>query len=275
MERFGNGSVRELYDRSIYERSFTSELSIDKYQAKPAISNELSNIMFTCKHNRVFRRDREPSRIPEATLKRLRRKGRKLKEFVYERIRPSIPKSSWLRRYVKVRRVTKNVCELNTKRVRLNKMTQHNRLNCSVRVSQRIIKLKCRASRHLSMFSFNRPMCQIHESNYCKFQLSSDIKKNPGPTPMYIDPSKTITAPYSQANELVFGQNSGQQCVALSLCSLIYNNKQGINSANDLVSIMNIGNQLYSSLSQITKQSFLMQTELYRLLNVLETDYEL
>jgi len=30
--------------------------------------------MFTCKHNRVFRRDREPSRIPEASLKRLRRK---------------------------------------------------------------------------------------------------------------------------------------------------------------------------------------------------------
>ena len=92
---------------------------------------------------------------------------------------------------------------------------------------------------------------------------------------MYIDPSKTITAPYSQANELVFGQNSGQQCVALSLCSLIYNNKQGINSANDLVSIMNIGNQLCSSLSQLTKQSFLMQTELPTLLNVLETDYEL
>ena len=83
---------------------------------------------------------------------------------------------------------------------------------------------------------------------------------------MYIDPSKTITAPYSQANELVFGQNSGQQCVALSLYSLIYNKKQGINSADDLMSIMNIGNQLYSSLSQLTRQSFLMQTELLTLL---------
>ena len=123
VERFGNGSVHKLYERSIYERSFTSEPSIEKYQAKPAISKELSHIMFTCKHNRVFRRDREPSRMTEATLKRLRRKDRKLKEFVYERIRPSIPKSSWLRRYVKVRRVTKNVCKLNTKRVRLNKVT--------------------------------------------------------------------------------------------------------------------------------------------------------
>ena len=92
---------------------------------------------------------------------------------------------------------------------------------------------------------------------------------------MYIDPSKTITALHSQANELVFGQNSGQQCIAKSLCSLIYKNKQGINSANDLVSIMNNRNQLYSILSQLTKQSFIMQTELPTLLNVLETDYEL
>jgi len=34
VECFGNRSVRELYERSIYERSFTSEPSIEKYQAK-------------------------------------------------------------------------------------------------------------------------------------------------------------------------------------------------------------------------------------------------
>ena len=49
------------------------------------------------------------------------------------------------------------------------------------------------------MFSCNKPTClykrQTHVSKYCKFQLSSDIEKNPGPTPVYIDPSKTITAP--------------------------------------------------------------------------------
>jgi len=106
-------------------------------------------------------------------------------------------------------------------------------------------------------------------------QLSSDIEKNPGPTTEYIDPSKTIAAPYSQANELVFGQSSGQQCVAMSLCPLIYNNKQGINSAKHMVSIMNVGNQLFSSLSQLTRQSFLMQTELPTLLNVFKTDCEL
>ena len=61
----------------------------------------------------------------------------------------------------------------------------------------------------------------------------------------------------------------------MSSCSLIYNNKLGINSSNDLVSIMNIGNQLYSSLAQLTRQSFLMHTELPTLLNVFETDYDL
>jgi len=36
VQRFGNGSVRE---RPIYERSFTSEPSIEKYQAKTAHKN--------------------------------------------------------------------------------------------------------------------------------------------------------------------------------------------------------------------------------------------
>ena len=43
---------------------------------------------------------------------------------------------------------------------------------------------------------------------------------------------------------LFSGQNAGQQCVAISLCSLIYNNTQGISSANDLIQIMDIGNLL-------------------------------
>ena len=46
VERFGNGSVRKLYERSIYERSFTGEPFIEKYQPKPAISNELSHYVY-------------------------------------------------------------------------------------------------------------------------------------------------------------------------------------------------------------------------------------
>jgi len=66
-----------------------------------------------------------------------------------------------------------------------------------------------------------------HVVKTCKFKLHTDIEKNPGPSSLLIDPWKTIKAPYSQGNELVFGQNAGQQCVAMSLCSLIYNKKNG------------------------------------------------
>ena len=92
---------------------------------------------------------------------------------------------------------------------------------------------------------------------------------------MYVDPNSTIAAPYIQGNELVFGQNAGQQCVAMSLCSLIYNHTQGIGSANDPIQIMNIGNEFYSSLSRLARQAFLMQSELPTALNVFDIDYQL
>ena len=41
----------------------------------------------------------------------------------------------------------------------------------------------------------------------------------------------------------------GEYCVAMSLSALIYNKMKGIQSYNDLVQIMEIGNQLYSKLS--------------------------
>ena len=90
--------------------------------------------------------------------------------------------------------------------------------------------------------------------------LISNKEKNPGPTPMHVDSSKTIAAPCSQGNELVFGQNSRQKCVARSLCSLIYNTRQRISSGHDLIDI-NIGNQLYSGLSQLARQSYHDRTE--------------
>ena len=106
------------------------------------------------------------------------------------------------------------------------------------------------------------------------YKLSRDIEINPGP-PTYFDPNKTIVAPYSQGKELVFEQNAGQQCVAMSSCSLIYNDTQGISLAHDLIQIMNIENQLYSSLSQLARQAYLMQSELPTALNLFDTDYQL
>ena len=76
-----------------------------------------------------------------------------------------------------------------------------------------------------------------------------------------MDPSKTINAPYGQGNVVVFGQNAGQQCVAMSLCALIYHNMKGIGNPDDLKQIMHIGNQLYSSLLKLSRQSFLLLTD--------------
>ena len=90
-----------------------------------------------------------------------------------------------------------------------------------------------------------------------------------------VDPRKTIKAPYSQEDVVVFGQNTGQQCAAMSLCALMYHNMKGIGNPNDLKQIMHIGNQLYSSLSQLLRQSFLLLTDLPSMLTVLEEDYQL
>ena len=94
-----------------------------------------------------------------------------------------------------------------------------------------------------------------HRINHSKFTLSRDGEKNPGPHTV-IDFNKTISAPYSQGNIALFGANAGQQCVAMSLCALIYKHKNSISSSADLVSIMDTGNELYSVLSRLYNQDF-------------------
>ena len=138
----------------------------------------------------------------------------------------------------------------------VNKMTFN--LNCRERIRQSKRKIKYRASRYLTLFSCKS---EDHIANYCNYKLSTDIEKDPGPL-IYVDPKKTIAAPYCQGNELVFGQNAGQQCVAMSF------------------QIMNIGNQFVnenwkSSLSRLARQVFLMQSELSTALNAFDTDYQL
>ena len=96
----------------------------------------------------------------------------------------------------------------------------------------------------------------IHRVTFGQFKLSTDIEKNPGPS-VYVDATKTIHAPYCQGNVVVFKENAGQQCVAMSLCSLIYFKIRRITSVDDMIQIMTVGNQLYSSLSLLARQSML------------------
>ena len=153
---------------------------------KHAISTERSYVnreKHRRKSHRVCRRDREPSRIPIRSLKRFRNKSRKVRKFVYGRILSCIPMSSTL------------YCYVNAKRL-LNKRTF--KFNCRERIRQSIRKVKCRASRYLTLFSCNKLMCscksEAHIANYCNSKLSRDVEKNPGP-PIYFDPNKTIAVP--------------------------------------------------------------------------------
>ena len=132
--------------------------------------------------------------------------------------------------------------------------------------------------------SDNSNLCQLHSVgavykdlnhriNYNEFNLARDIEKNPGP--VFIDATKTIVAPYSQGNVVLFRLNAGSQCAAMALTSLIYNYRNGIKSSLDLVNIMNIGNELYSGLSRLSGQTYLLLTELPEMVNVFDTNYKL
>ena len=120
IECFRNGSVREPYEISLYERTFMSEPFIEKH----AISTELSNVnreKHRRKSHRVCRRDREPSRIPIRSLKRLRNKSRKVRKICLCTYSPMYPMSSTL------------YCYVNAKKL-LNKKTF--KFNCRERIRQ-------------------------------------------------------------------------------------------------------------------------------------------
>ena len=113
-----------------------------------------------------------------------------------------------------------------------------------------------------------------HRVNFGQFKLCTYIERNPRPS-VYVDATKTIHAPYCQGNVTVFGENAGQQCVAMSLCALIYSKITKITSVDDMTQIMIVGIQLYSSLSLLARQSMLMLTELPGMVTVFEQFFHL
>ncbi len=64
-------------------------------------------------------------------------------------------------------------------------------------------------------------------------------------------------------------------CNELALFDLQTHKLKRYRTANDLIQIMNIGNMLRSSLSQLTRPAFLMESELPTLLNTFDIDYRL
>ncbi len=100
-------------------------------------------------------------------------------------------------------------------------------------------------------------------------RLSNDVEENPGPINIneIVDRTHTVHADFHQGNELMFGSNAGKQCVAMSLCSIVYNEVKSVNIWD--IPIMNqilyYGN---SVVSQSLNQDFLLLTEVPELVDI-------
>ena len=119
-----NLSLRNM----LYQLSYVTNVNQEKHKFKS---------------HRVCRRNREPSRIPIISLKSLRNKSRKVREFVYSRILSCFPKSSTLYCYVNAKNIFKKKKFMFT-------------CNCRSRFGQSIREVKYRASRYLTLFSCNK-----------------------------------------------------------------------------------------------------------------------
>ena len=63
--------------------------------------------------------------------------------------------------------------------------------------------------------------------------------------------------------------------LVMSLTSLIHNHRNGITSPTDLVNIMNTGNELYTALSRLSRQSYLLLTEVPEMITMFNSNYHL
>jgi hypothetical protein len=78
-----------------------------------------------------------------------------------------------------------------------------------------------------------------------------------------VDHTFTVHADFHQGNQSMFRSNAGKQCVAMSLCSIVYNEIKSVNIWD--TSIMNqilvYGNNLYGVISQSINKDFLLLTD--------------
>ena len=218
------------------------------------------------------------------------KKSRKIRRLTRERISKTIPKSSKIHSYTRIH-VLHNVnafrerpCKHGRKRKSykgIEGIFSNPSLGKSYKYKRKTLKSNGRLKRRFHVRkSLKKGISRLdvfrdrnHRINYCELSLSRDIEVNPGP--LVVDRSRTIVAPYSQGNIEIFGPNAGQQCVAMSLTALIFNQTNFICLTEDLSEIMNAGNNLYSTLSKSSEQAFLLLTDLPGMVRIFETEYKL
>ena len=197
-------------------------------------------------------------------MKQMKRflKKRKLRKRIRNYVLKNVPKTSALYKIIKAPLLRKTVAFTNAKRI-----TGINKFAASDKYPLRNGCKFLASGKQIVYQSLN------HRINNIASKLSGDIETNPGPS--VVDPTKTIVAPYSQGYSLVFGSNAGKQCVAMSLIAILFDFVYLIRTSSDLVEIMNVGNELYTRLSQSAGQELLLLTELPEVLCLRETIYRL
>ena len=83
----------------------------------------------------------------------------------------------------------------------------------------KIMKLKCKARRYLSLFSCN---CVSHMANYVNSKLSKYVEKNPGPTQYSTDHHEVIIRPLMQKHRSTMQLTSPISC-SQDQVNLVYN----------------------------------------------------
>ena len=103
-------------------------------------------------------------------------------------------------------------------------------------------------------------------------KLSNDVEENPGPRNInkIVDANKTVHADFNKSNQSMFGLNAGKQCVAMSLCSIVYNEIKSVDIWDKSVmnQILVYGNNLYSVISQSINKDFLLLTDVPELVDI-------
>ena len=145
-------------------------------------------------------------------------------------LRPRLWLLSKLNRSVnKVRKLYHARYKCNNKRdpkiINLNKMAIPKKaflLSFFRRHYHKIMKLKCKARRYLSLFSCN---CVSHMTNCVNFKLSKDVEKNPGPTQYNTDHHEVIIRPFMQNHSSTMQSTSpiSSENLMQSRCLVAYN----------------------------------------------------
>ena len=107
---------------------------------------------------------------------------------------------------------------------------------------------------------WNAQMVYYHIDVPLLLRLSNDVEENPGSRSIneIVDRTYTVHADFHQGDQLMFRSISGKQCVAMSLCSIVYNEIKSFNiwDTSLMNQILDYGNNLYGVISQSINKDF-------------------